>query len=337
MAVNLACSVPGDECSEPGSRIVAGMCLVHYTRKRQASKPRCASPECGKQAVVRGLCNRHFREMADNDTANYKRCSVETCNLSAVCKGLCRPHHDADRRRGHPLAPPAKRSNGAILDLIRATIEEDPDHCVFLGSRRTVKWRGRERSTSPVVLELAGMGQPPEGMEACHSCGNGHLGCITPRHLRYDTHKANHDDSIEHGTAVFPPNHVGSANPSSLLVESQVISIIALIAAGDRTDASIGKEFAVSASTIRLIRLGAVWEQIDRPWRTPPPSPGRRGELHGGAKLNPSKVRAIRASMKSDYELSLDFGVSTGCISAVRRRATWAWLPDEPDADEAAA
>lgn len=39
MAINVACSVPGDECSAPGGRIIAGMCVTHYGRDRRHGNP----------------------------------------------------------------------------------------------------------------------------------------------------------------------------------------------------------------------------------------------------------------------------------------------------------
>ncbi len=58
--------------------------------------------------------------------------------------------------------------------------------------------------------------KPFEGAEVCHNDGvrlNTHYS-----NLRWDTHKANHQDRIAHGTS-----HRGAANPSAKLSEDDVL------------------------------------------------------------------------------------------------------------------
>lgn len=50
----------------------------------------------------------------------------------------------------------------------------------------------------------------------------------------------------------------------------------------------------------------------------------RVGELHGQSKLNPEKVRLIRSSNKSNYQLAAELGVGEATIRSARKGETWA-------------
>jgi hypothetical protein len=63
-----------------------------------------------------------------------------------------------------------------------------------------------------------------------------------------------------------------------------------------------------------------------------------RGTRHWQAKLTEDAVRSIRRrDGENPYDLALEFGVSKATIHGVWRRQVWAWLPDDPTDDEAAA
>jgi hypothetical protein len=93
------------------------------------------------------------------------------------------------------------------------------------------------RSEHRLVL-VAFVGPPPEGMEACHDDGvktNNHYS-----NLRWDTHRANNVDKIQHGTS------------TAKLSVAQVIQIRQL-RAENRTMAEIGALFGVWPSTVSRI------------------------------------------------------------------------------------
>lgn len=50
------------------------------------------------------------------------------------------------------------------------------------------------------------------------------------------------------------------------------------------------------------------------------------GSRNGRAKLDPDKVRAIRASTKRHADISAEFGISMALVSLVRNRKVWAFL-----------
>lgn len=51
----------------------------------------------------------------------------------------------------------------------------------------------------------AAHGPAPEGRpQAAHSCGNGHKGCVNPRHLSWKSNSENQLDRTRHGRAMAP-------------------------------------------------------------------------------------------------------------------------------------
>src|SRR5690606_6465223 len=55
--------------------------------------------------------------------------------------------------------------------------------------------------SAPRAMCKSAHGEPPAPYhQAAHSCGNGHLGCMNPKHLRWATVRENELDKIIHGT-----------------------------------------------------------------------------------------------------------------------------------------
>ena len=59
---------------------------------------------------------------------------------------------------------------------------------------------GRVEYVHRMVCEERHGPPPTPKHDAAHSCGKGHEGCVTKRHLSWKTHKENMADAIEHGT-----------------------------------------------------------------------------------------------------------------------------------------
>ncbi len=77
------------------------------------------------------------------------------------------------------------------------------DHCLFApganqGFRRQVRFNFKGMAASRAMCILA-HGLPPDPkLMAIHSCGNGHLSCVNPAHLRWGTGKDNAQDAKLH-------------------------------------------------------------------------------------------------------------------------------------------
>lgn len=96
---------------------------------------------------------------------------------------------------------------------------------------------------------------PADRPQAMHSCGNGHLGCVNPRHLSWGTNSENAYDRRRHGRPE------GSKGGRTDLTPEQV----AEIQTGRKTQLALAAKFGVSRSCIQY------WQGMDRgprPWST---------------------------------------------------------------------
>lgn len=93
---------------------------------------------------------------------------------------------------------------------------------------------------------------PPSSpdLQACHSCHN--RKCVNPRHIRWDTCQANHDDKVAIGSQTK-----GETHGRALLTWAEVDRI--------RTETRPYKEwaqmFGVSVATIAQVRSGRIWKR----------------------------------------------------------------------------
>ena len=108
---------------------------------------------------------------------------------------------------------------------------------------------------SRLVL-LAFVGPCPEGMEGCHEDGN--PANNNRGNLRWDTHVANIQDSIRHGTIAR-----GSRQGMSKLKDDQVIEIRNRYASGTETYRSLAKDFGISFKMVGFIVKKQSWGWLE--------------------------------------------------------------------------
>jgi hypothetical protein len=114
----------------------------------------------------------------------------------------------------------------------------------------------------------AANGPPPSPNHlAAHECGNGHLGCIHPKHLAWKTGDQNAKDRVTHGRS---RKEKGRSNRK--LTHAQVLRIIEL--KGVKSPDELSREFGVSNRQIRLIHQGKSWKG-GLPHKT-----GTKNEIH---------------------------------------------------------
>jgi hypothetical protein len=102
-----------------------------------------------------------------------------------------------------------------------------------------------------VVCEIVN-GPRPQDHVVSHKCGNGHLACVAPTHLKWQIKAEDYADQIIHGTVA-----VGSRHGSSKLTEKSVLEIRSL---GNKlSQEEIAKKFNVSKVTISKIMQGKSW------------------------------------------------------------------------------
>ena len=93
---------------------------------------------------------------------------------------------------------------------------------------------------------------PSPSHYAAHECGNGHLGCVHPKHLFWKTHAENTADFMRDGRARY-----GSGRRHRKLTHEQVQII--LNPPAEKTILQLSQEFGISYRHAKKIRQGISW------------------------------------------------------------------------------
>jgi hypothetical protein len=96
--------------------------------------------------------------------------------------------------------------------------------------------------------------KPTSDHEVAHSCGNGHLGCVTKGHLSWKTHAENEADKLIHGTVAR-----GERQGNAKLTADQVAEIFELKIAGELSQRAIADKMGVSPALVCYILKGKLW------------------------------------------------------------------------------
>lgn len=142
-----------------------------------------------------------------------------------------------------------QRGKGAGIEWLRAHVSYTGAGCLIwpMSKRKTgyglVGFERKVYSAHRMMCRLAHGEPPTPDHEAAHSCGNGHGGCVHPRHLAWKTASENHLDRRNHGTAVT--SRFGSRGK---LTREQKAEIIAL--KGQHTQADLAATYGVAFQTI---------------------------------------------------------------------------------------
>lgn len=187
--------------------------------------------------------------------ANFKPCSVPDCNGNAHDdaqgrKGFCNKHYQRWRKHGDELHT-SRTPDGVPKEFLDEIIQFEGDDCVIWPYSRAgrgypvVRICGKKVRAHRVACEAINGPAPAERPHAAHSCGNGHLGCVNPRHLRWASHHENMADKIVHKTV------------TNKLTESDVRKILAM--QGKMTQREIGTRFGISKTTVWKIHTRKHW------------------------------------------------------------------------------
>lgn len=193
--------------------------------------------------------------------ANSRLCSIPDCGKRHFGRGYCNAHYSRWRKYGHPLK--GEPTSGWAREYFEKTvIPYSGDDCLIWPFAKNSAGYGKlgVDGKFPHVHRLACEivhGEPPTAIhEAAHLCGNGHLGCCNPRHVRWATPSENQADRISHGTAAR-----GKRNSSTKLSASQVLRIRAL--RGRMTISEMAHHFGVSRGCITGILSRKNWGWLD--------------------------------------------------------------------------
>ena len=185
-----------------------------------------------------------------------RTCSVADCTKLAWARGLCPMHLRRFKRYGDPLG--GGTFAGEPLKFAETAAQTEEQHCILWPFAKDQYGYGRicNKGVHRLVCEIAHGIAPSGRHEAAHSCGNGHLGCINPHHLRWATHRENHGDRAFHGT-----NNAGETHGASKLNDEAVREIRSRFAVGE-AKASIARSFGVSESNVRKVLSGKSWGHV---------------------------------------------------------------------------
>lgn len=193
---------------------------------------------------------------------SYVECRVDGCSGRVSGKGLCNKHYQRLLRNGDPLAGRTEEGEQRRF-YTEVVLNYEGDDCFTwpyhrnqfgYGMMPKEVGRGRVSVSRSVCRDINGPPPTPKHF-ACHSCGNGRLGCVSKKHLRWGTQSENEADKLLHGT-----HQRGMRHWNSKLTEDQVREIISL--RGKESLTSIAKRFAVALPTVSNIYNGHTWSWL---------------------------------------------------------------------------
>jgi hypothetical protein len=191
-----------------------------------------------------------------------KTCSLPDCDTKLYQAGFCSSHYYRNRRHGDPYA--GGTSKGEALQWIIDHKNYKGDDCIQwpyytsgAGYGR-VKFRGSDKVSSRVMCMLAHGDPAKDEMDAAHECGNGHLGCMNPNHIKWKTKIDNCADKIKHGT-----HREGEEINFSKLKAQQVIEIFMRAKSGEN-QRIIANDYGVYPQTVSRIYNKKRWVHITK-------------------------------------------------------------------------
>ena len=178
-----------------------------------------------------------------------------------MARGWCAKHYARWRTHGDPLKVSVEKSRrGAPMEFIVQSVSFEGEECLIWPFNRDKKTGVAQISikrstTNParVVCTVVHGPAPSPEHHAAHSCGNSHLGCINPKHVRWATPAENEADKRAHGTAP-----IGAAHGSAKITDEIAIEIIR----SDESLSAVGARFGISHSTAGKIRRREIWKHL---------------------------------------------------------------------------
>lgn len=195
---------------------------------------------------------------------DFRVCAVEGCANDAgapgAARGWCPKHYQRWKRCGDAAHVDIDR--GAAMRFINeVALPFEGEDCLLWPFARyrdgygQVWFEGRLAGAHRVVCQMA-HGEPEnDGLDAAHSCGNGHDGCVNPGHLRWATRAANFADMAAHGT-----KPIGEQAPWAKLTDDGVRQIRRLALTMQQKDIAV--LMGVSKPTISAVLSGKRWAHV---------------------------------------------------------------------------
>lgn len=193
--------------------------------------------------------------------ASSRLCSIDGCGKSVFAREWCSKHYNRWRLNGDPLVVKGTAYGEAVRFFREVVLAYTGDDCLIWPYKRSsagyggVAVRRKTQSVNRLVCEHFNGPPPTPTHQAAHSCGRGHDGCCSQKHLRWATPVENSDDQIAHGTRMY-----GEKNGFSRLTEVDVRSIISL--RGHKSQRAIAAMFGISQMSVFRIHHGLAWVHL---------------------------------------------------------------------------
>jgi hypothetical protein len=194
-------------------------------------------------------------------------CSIRDCQKKVYAKTWCKRHYESNLRHGDPAAVDNRASPKQAW--VQANLSRESDECFSWPFGRNTNGYcrmnvgGRADYAHRVICGLK-HGVPPSPMHrATHSCGNGHLGCLNHRHLRWATNSANQLERVSHGT-----DQRGEKHANAVATEQQAREVLRLSKTMSVSDAAdvVGLSYGVAYHIVR----GNSWQWLSRRYENVP-------------------------------------------------------------------
>lgn len=146
------------------------------------------------------------------------------------------------------------------MAFILANVGFDGDECLIWPFNRDkvtgvpqISVNRTTKSPARIICEKSHGRPPTPKHHAAHWCGNSHLGCINPKHIRWATPSQNEIDKRMHGTAP-----IGAAHGFAKITDEIALEIIN----SKESLSKIGARFGISHSTAGKIRRREKWKHL---------------------------------------------------------------------------
>lgn len=186
-------------------------------------------------------------------------CSIQGCNKPHYGKGFCNLHWRRNHKHGNPYFAEYRAPKGVPLAWLLAHVGFKGDECLLWPFAKNTWGYGdlwvdrRHVRANRYMCELAHGAPPSASHEALHSCGNGHLACVNPTHLRWGTSAENKADTLAHGKRLR-----GEMSVKSKLTRVDVLLIRSLLSEGI-SQRVIARRFNICQQAVSDIKMGHNW------------------------------------------------------------------------------
>lgn len=194
------------------------------------------------------------RSLQKRSQSGLMNCRLNGCGRPVRSRGLCNAHYLRLRRYGDPLGGSTPIGE-AMRYFNEVVLAYDGNDCLLWPYSKTgfgygrIWVDGKFVSVHRIVCIEVNGPPPTQDHHAAHSCGRGHLACVSKSHLVWKTPAENAEDRLVHGT-----HNRGERHASHKLTEAEVLQIRDF--RGKQLQSELAEKFGVHRATIGKIMRG---------------------------------------------------------------------------------